>query len=196
MRKLIVFNIISLDGYHTGTDNDPSVMPMGGAFDRYTIEVFHTADTALQGRVSYQLFNNYWPGIADDPSPEWTPEQREISRLGDDLQTIVVSDSLTAEQVVPGTRIIRRADAHQQIAELKRQPGKNIVITGSRTLWNDLLAHGLVDELHQMIGNVIVGEGVPAFEGNPDVSLRLIDIRTWEDSDNVLLRYEVRYHGV
>jgi len=193
MRKLIVFNLISLDGYQTGPDNDLTSMPLGGVFDSYTLEVFSTADTALQGRVSYEMFNRYWPGIADDPSPEWTTEQREISRLGDGLQTIVVSDTLTEEQVAPNTRIIRRADAHRQIAELKRQPGKDIVVTGSRTLWNDLLAHGLVDELHLMVGNVILGAGVRAFEGNPDVSLRLIDLRRWEESNNVLLRYEVRH---
>ncbi len=97
---------------------------------------------------------------------------------------------------MPDTRIIRRADAYQQIAELKRQTGQDILITGSKTLWNDLLAHGLVDELHLMIGNIILGSGIPAFEGKPDVSLRLIDIRRWEDSDNVLVRYEVRHKNV
>jgi dihydrofolate reductase len=55
--------------------------------------------------------------------------------------------------------------------------------------------HGLVDELHLMIGNAILREGVPAFEGKLDVSLRLIDIRTWEESDNVLLWYKVTAKG-
>lgn len=197
MRKIIVFNIISLDGYHTGPSNEVSVMfpMMGGVFDTYTAELLRRADLTLAGRVSFQLFNSFWPEVAKDPTSEkWTPEQRELSQAGASVPSIIVSDTLTGNW--PGISIIRRADAHQKIAELKRQPGKDILITGSRTLWNDLLAHDLVDEIHLMIGNVVLGEGVPVFVGKPPASLRLMDVRTWEHSDNVLLRYEVRRAGV
>jgi dihydrofolate reductase len=198
MRKIIVYNIISLDGYHTGLGNDVSVMfPMmgGRAFNGYNAELLRTADVFLVGRVSFELFHGYWPKVAENPtSDEWTDEQREIVQAGKSVNTIVVSDTLTGNW--PDIRIIRRADAHQQIAELKRQTGKDILMTGSRTLWNDLLAHDLIDEIHLMIGNVVLGEGVPVFVGKPDVTLRLIDIRRWEDSDNVLLRYEVRHKSV
>jgi dihydrofolate reductase len=149
----------------------------------------------LAGRVSFQLFNSFWPEVAKDPTSEkWTPEQRELSQAGASVPSIVVSDTLTGNW--PDISIIRRADAHQKIAELKRQPGKDILITGSRTLWNDLLAHDLIDEIHLMIGNVVLGEGIPLFVGKPPASLRLVDVRTWENSDNVLLRYEVRRTGV
>src|SRR5438552_2654628 len=194
MRKIIVYNVISLDGYHTGPGNEVSVMfpMMGKVFDSYNAELLRTADMHLVGRVSFELFHSFWPKVAENPtSDEWTPEQRELSEEGKSVNTIVVSDTLTGNW--PGIRIIRRADAYQQIAELKRQPGKDILMTGSRTLWNDLLAHDLIDEIHLMIGNLLLGEGVPAFVGKPDVTLRLIDIRRWDDSDNVLLRYEVRH---
>ena len=197
MRKVIVYNVVSLDGYHTGPGNDISVMfpMMGPVFDTYNAELLRAADVLLVGRISFELFQSFWPKVAENPdSEEWTPEQREMSKAGQSVNTIVVSDRLPGNW--PDIRIIRRADAYQQIAELKRQTGKDILMTGSRTLWNDLLAHDLIDEIHLMIGNLVLGEGVPVFVGKTPTSLRLIDIRRWEDSDNVLLRYEVRHKSV
>ena len=197
MRKVIVYNVISLDGYHTGLGNDVSVMfpMMGGVFDTYNAELLRAADVLLVGRVSFELFKSFWPKVAENPdSEEWTREQKELSKAGQSVNTIVVSDTLTRTR--PEVRIIRRADAYEQIAELKRQAGKDILITGSRTLWNDLLAHDLIDEIHLMIGNLLLGEGVRAFVGKPDVTLRLIEIRRWEGSDNALLRYEVRNKSI
>ena len=196
MRKLLVYNVISLDGYHRGPENDISVMfpMMGGVFDTYNAELLRQADVHLVGRVSFELFQSFWPKVAEDPTSEaWTPGQRELSQAGRSVSTIVVSDTLAADW--RGVRVIGRADAYRQIAELKRQAGKDILITGSRTLWNDLLAHGLIDEIHLMIGNLVLGGGVPVFAGKQDASLRRVDVRTWEGSDNVLVRYEVRHRS-
>jgi dihydrofolate reductase len=198
MRKLIVCNIMSLDGYYEGTGKNVMVLfdyrwayPTDESFDAYNAERLRAADTLLLGRVSYEGFKGFWPPVADDPNA--TPVQREISRLNNAIDKVVISDSLTSEETAPwhNTRIIRRAEAHAQIAELKRQTGKDILVFGSHTLWNDLLAHDLVDELHLMIGPVVLGTGTPVFDGQPAVSLRLIDTCTWEGSGNVLVLYTV-----
>jgi dihydrofolate reductase len=192
MRKLVVCNLMSLDGYVAGPGEDVMVLPLDASFDAYSAERLRAADTLLLGRRSYEGFKSFWPEVAEDDS--FTPDQREISRLDNAIDKVVVSDSLTPDDTEPwrhNTRIVRRADAHRQIAELKRQDGGEILMFGSRTLWNDLLAHGLVDELHLLIGAVVLGGGMPAFEGQPPVSLRRVEVRGLEGSDNVLVRYEV-----
>jgi dihydrofolate reductase len=207
MRKLIVCNAMSLDGYYTGPDDNVMALELDDAFDAYNAERLRTADILLLGRSSFVGFKSFWPPIAADP--RFTDAQREVSRLDNEIDKVVVSDTLTPEETDPwrNTRIIKRADAHEQIAELKRGQGNEILVFGSRTLWSDLLAHGFVDELHLMVGPVIAGGGTPMFgrgtalasahrPGEPPVEaerlLRRTGTRTWDDSGNVLLRYEVR----
>jgi dihydrofolate reductase len=192
MRTLIVCAIMSLDGYYEGPDRNVMALPMDHTFDAYNAERLRAADTLLLGRNSYDGFRSFWPPVADDPG--FTPDQREISRRNNEIAKVVVSDTLTLEQTAPwrdSTRILRRAEAHDAIADLKRQPGREILMFGSRTLWLDLLAHDLVDELHLTVGPVVLGAGTPAFAGPPPGSLRLAGTRTWPDSGNVVLRYEV-----
>jgi dihydrofolate reductase len=201
MRKLIVCNFVSLDGYYEGPGKD--VMPLfdyrwetypaDESFDAYNAERLRAADTLLLGRSSYEGFKGYWPSVVDDPNA--TPVTREISRLDNAIDKVVISDSLTPEETEPWhntTRLIRRADAHEQVAHLKQQTGKDILVFGSRTLWNDLLVNKLIDEIHLMISPVILGEGTPLFDGKPPVSPRLIDTQTWDGSGIVLVRYDVR----
>jgi dihydrofolate reductase len=189
MRKLIVCNIVSLDGYYEGPGKDVMALPFDDAFDDYNAERLRAADTLLLGRRSFEGFKSYWPQVADNPDVR--PVEREISRLNTAMDKVVVSDSLTPDQTPPwsNTRILKRADAHDQIAELKRQPGKEILVFGSHTMWNDLLVAGLVDELHLMIGPALLGGGTPVFEGGSRIGLQLLESRTLEGSQLVLVRY-------
>lgn len=191
VRKLVVCNIISLDGFYSGPGGDVMAMPFDAGFSDYNAERLRAADTLLLGRKSYEGFRAYWPGVAEDASQ---PEvEREISRLNGAIEKVVVSDSLTQVDVEGWgpTRVVRRADAHAEVEALKRGPGREVLVFGSHVLWNDLLGAGLVDELHLMIGAGVVGEGVRAFEGGPVGVLRLVETRRFEGSGLVLVRYGV-----
>src|SRR5918997_4759384 len=119
LRKLIVTNIISVDGFYSGPNDDVMAMPFDTTFSDYNAERLREADTLLLGRRSFEGFRDYWPSIADDP--DQPPVEREISRLNNAIDKVVVSDSLTDADLAPwtnNTRIVRRAGAHDAIAEL------------------------------------------------------------------------------
>ena len=189
MRTLIVCNIISLDGYYEGPGKDVMALPFDDAFSDYNAERLRAADTLLLGRRSFDGFKSYWPAIAERPDER--PVEREISRLTTAIDKVVVSDTLTPDETGPWhtQRIIKRADAHDRVAELKRERGRDVLIFGSHVLWNDLLVAGLVDELHLMIGSAFLGGGTPVFEGGSRVPLRLLEARRLGGSELVLVRY-------
>ncbi|MEV4297268.1 dihydrofolate reductase family protein [Microbispora rosea] len=206
MRKLIVSSVMSLDGYVEGPGRDVMALPMDDFFDAHNLERQRAADTLLLGATTYSGLKAYWPAVAADPAlspavannPGLADLHREIGRRNNEMRKVVVSDSLTEEDTAPWTgttTIVRRADAHKAVAELKSRPGGDILIFGSRTLWNDLLAAGLVDELHLMVGAAVLGGGTAAFGGGPVPPLRLLETRRRDDSDNVILRYAVAGRG-
>src|SRR4029450_10202749 len=91
MRKLIVCNIISLDGFFSGSGGDVMAMPFDNGFSDYNAERLRAADTLLLGRTSYEGFRSYWPAIAEDVSQPAV--EREISRLTTAIEKVVVSNS-------------------------------------------------------------------------------------------------------
>jgi dihydrofolate reductase len=202
MRRLVVSNIMSLDGYFEGPGRNVMALPMDGFFDELNLERLRAADTLLLGATTYVGLKGFWPAVAENPevspavanNPDVADVHRETGRRNNEIHKVVVSDSLTADDTAPWadtTTIVRRADAHRAVADLKDQPGKDILMFGSRTLWNDLLAAGLVDELHLMIGATVLGGGTPAFDEGPVPPLQLVDTRRRDGSDNLLLQYTV-----
>ncbi len=196
MRNVVVWNLISLDGYYEGPDQNVMALPLDEAFDAYSAERMEAADTILLGRRTYEGFREFWPPLAADESE--TAAHRTVSRCLNELPKLVVSDTLTlsaAETWADTTEVVRRREAAARISELKLAAGGDILVAGSRTLWNSLLDQGLVDELHLMIGAVVVAAGTPAFQTASKSSLRLHDLRQMEGSENFVAHYIVNERG-
>ncbi|QIG40249.1 dihydrofolate reductase family protein [Microbacterium sp. 4R-513] len=203
-QKLIVCNFVTVDGRYEDDDHDIISFfehqhpDYDGAdsFDFYTAELLENSDTLLlAGRRSFLGNMEYWSGVRGNPQA--TAIRREFADLILDVDKVVVSDTITREDIAPysNTRIVRIADARSMVAAMKETPGRGILILLGRVLWNDLMHAGLVDELHLVTFPLIAGGGVSLFDSRPPVALRLLETRVWEESGNVLMRWRVDPDG-
>jgi len=137
-------------------------------------------DTLLFGRTTYEMMAGYWPtATAEDPV---------IARSMNALPKIVFSSSLKKADW-NNTRVMNRIDPGE-IARLKEQPGRDMVIYGSGIIVSTLTRLGLIDEYRLIVNPVILGNGKPLFNGLTErLSLKLREAKEM-GSGNVLLRYE------
>lgn len=189
MRTVIVSNIVTLDGFYEGEGGDFSMLEMDEAFDAYNLERIESADAVLLGRRSFEMFSAYWPSIADAPDQpgDRTVDDvnRAISRAWNRRPKFVVSDSFA---VPPGnpwasqTTVVPRNEVADAL-------DGEVVVFGSRTMWNGLLAAGLVDEVHLMLSPRAIGRGVPVFDRR--VELEPVGVREFDGSKNILTQYRL-----
>lgn len=179
MRRLILSVMTSLDNYFDAPGEGLEKIDWHRAdeeWEAYAVELLSGADTLLFGRKTYAGFAVFWP-----------EQQGEVADLLNAIEKVVVSTTLT-EASWRGTRLVRDNVA-TEIAALKKQPGRDILLFGSATLAASLSEHGLIDEYRLAINPVVLGAGTPFFSPRAArLNLRLLGTRIF-GSGIVELRY-------
>jgi len=186
MRKVIMQVNISLDGFTAGP-NDELDWPThdAEAWD-LLFEDFHKVDTVLMGRINYEGFHYYWPPVANDVYSPTT--DRAFARWFDEMPKVVFSHTL--DRVEWKNARIAQADCAAEIAQLKAQPGKDLLIMNSTRLAHSLMTLGLIDEYWITVHPVAIGCGRPLFiDLQEQMRLKLLDSRRCQ-SGTIFLRYE------
>ncbi len=182
MRKLFHFNLVSLDGYFEGPNHDISWHNVDAEFNDYAIPMLDTVDLLLFGRVTYELMAGFWPtadALKDDPI---------VAGKMNSLAKVVFSRTLDKADW-NNARLVKDHIA-EEVAKLKKQPGKDIALLGSSNLSLSLIPNRLIDEFRIMVNPLVLGSGTPLFNGIRDrLRLTLTGTKTFK-SGNVLLTYE------
>jgi dihydrofolate reductase len=171
MGKVVAAEFVSLDGVMESPDKwhfpyfDEE---MGQAVE----EGFAASDAMLMGRVNYEEWAAYWP--------QQDPEENPITATMNGRRKYVVSTTLEEPLEWSNSTLIKGNEFAEEIRNLKKQEGKDIVISGSGTLVRSLLRDGLLDELKLMIHPIVVGSGKRLFEeGEGQTKLELVAARTF-----------------
>jgi dihydrofolate reductase len=177
MRRVFLQMMVSLDGYIEGPKKELDWHVWDDEMEKFGHEMLESIDTILLGRITYQLFADYWPSAKDSITPQMN-----------NLPKIVFSRSLKRADW-QNTRIISE-NVTEEISKLKHQSGKDLAIFGSSNLALTLLQNNLIDEYRIVVNPVILGNGKPLFEGlNNRFNLKLQKTKTFGNG-NVLLQYE------
>jgi dihydrofolate reductase len=177
-RKLVVNEFLSLDGVMQAPglpdEDTENGFQHGGWQQAYFDEQFAeainrtiaAADSMLLGRRTYDIFAGYWP-----------KSKEEMAKPLNAMTKYVVSR--TRQSVDWQNSVLIKGDVAPEVARLKKQPGKNIIVFGSGRLVPTLLRHGLVDELQLLVHPLILGSGKRLFtEALDRKNLTLAEART------------------
>lgn len=182
MRKIFLFNMVTLDGFFEGPNHDISWHNVDEEFNQFAIEQLDNTDLLLFGRITYELMASYWPtehAKNDDPA---------VAGKMNAAQKIVFSKTLKKADW-NNTKLIK-GNISEEVSALKQKPGKDIAIFGSADLASTFIQHGLIDEYRLMINPVLIGSGKQLFNGIKNrLNLKLIKTRTFV-SGNVLLCFQ------
>jgi dihydrofolate reductase len=185
MRKLVVFNSVSLDGYFVDTNGEMSWAKNetpDPEWQAFVAENAKGAGMLLFGRKTYELMASYWPtssAMRNDP----------VVAAGMNASPKVVFSRTLREASWSNTRLLR-GDPAAEIRRMKAEPGPDMAILGSGSLVAQLAPERLIDEYQIVVIPVALGGGRALFDGIPEkLTLRLTRSRAFRNG-NVLLCYE------
>lgn len=185
MRKIIVSMWTTLDGFVAGPRDEMDWLLIDDQMYRYERKLVEDSGGLLLGRITHADFAGHWPRAAQNPDE--TDDVRGYARRVDTMEKIVVSASgnIAAWQ---NTRRLERVHP-DEIIELKRGPGGDIVVYGSLAVIRSLVERGLVDEFQLLVHPVFLRNGKALFEdGQPPQRLELVSAEPFT-SGVVLMKY-------
>ena len=186
MGKIVLFMHTTLDGFVAGPNGEMDWINVDDEIFDFAGNNTDNADTALYGRVTYQMMESYWPTAADQPTA--TKHDIKHSNWYNSVTKVVLSRSLKGQNL-PNTKIINDNLA-AEIKKLKQGTTKDILIFGSPGAVHSLLEENLIDDFWLFINPVLLGQGIPLFSDIKDrIKLKLITSHDFA-SGVVCLHYE------
>jgi dihydrofolate reductase len=195
MRKIVLFDRVTVDGSFSGPGGDLGWAVPDDELDAAGAAGTHDADTMLFGRVTYEMFESFWPKLDEGATTARDPHadgrsSKAIRAMGvwiNQSRKIVFSRTRT-EVRWKNSELVSTFDP-RTVEALKRGPGKEIMIFGSGSIVRELTAHGLIDEYALVVSPLLLAGGRPLFAGLPRTTkLRLLEAKAFP-SGNVRLRY-------
>jgi dihydrofolate reductase len=189
MRKLTVFNHVTLDGYFVDKNGDMSWAKADHQDAEWNAFVAENASGGasgggelLFGRITYELMAGFWP------TPFAIESMPDIAKAMNSMAKIVFSRTL--EQASWNNTTLVKGDLAAEIRKMKRKSGEGMTILGSGSIVSQLAPVGLIDEYQIVVNPIVLGEGRTMFEGIEEkLSLKLTKTRAFRNG-NVLLCYE------
>jgi dihydrofolate reductase len=187
MRKIVLGMHISLDGFVAGLHGEMDWIQVSNEMFEVAGRLTNEADTALYGRVTWQMMDAYWPTAAE--GPDASKHDIEHSEWYNRVMKVVASR--TVQQHSGNTMFIGN-NLTEKVNELKKQPGKNIQIFGSPSVVHTLMQQDLIDDYWLFVNPVVLGQGIPLFKGiGQKTELKLISSETFP-AGVVCLHYEAK----
>lgn len=177
MRKIISFMHISLDGFVAGPNGEMDWINVNEEIFDHVGKRIKEGDTALYGRVTYQMMESYWPTAAN--KPDASKHDIEHSKWYSKVHKIVLSKTMKDEGLANVTVI--NDNLLNRVNELKEQKGSDILLFGSPRATHSLIEKNLIDGYWLFVNPVILGNGIPLFKNIRDrVKLKLLTTRQFE----------------